>query len=337
MLKFLQYTLNSLNEERAVQPANEEHVLAHAWNHLVGKGVVRHGDDNTQRINKEVEKAQTDKDHPLHISNTPATMFRGGKKNKASYHAELKNAANTINTWSKHKKLKKAIEGKHQARVLGTEKGEVSETWQKHGATGSATRTSKSDLAIYDPKGKESAGINVSLKKAGGSQLVAAQSKENLALHHHAATTMIEQHYGDKSEKEKKKIHAGIMAHATTLSNMMKEQKGKPKAEQDEIVKRGNGMIKEFHARYPHLNYHLRKEAATGMGKFNRSHHAAHFFGKIASGKGGASISHHTDREMDDIYSGPLPRMSIGAHPRINSKGKPVTQREGRLRLDVRK
>jgi len=337
MFRFNEYIQNLISEERVVQPANEEHVLAHAWNHLVGNGIVRHGEDNSKRIQKQLQSAETDKDHPLHFSKTPAQMFRGGKKDKASYHTELKHAANTINTWSQHKKLKKAIEGKHRARVLGAEKGDVSEVWQKHGATGGGTRTSKSDLAIYDPKGKESAGINVSLKKAGGSQLVAAQSKENMALHHHAANTMIEQHYGNKSAKEKAKIHAEVMDHASKLSSMMKEQKGKPKAEQDEIVKKGNSMIKQFHAKYPHLNYHLRKEAATGMGKFNGSHHAAHFFGKIATGKGGASISHHGDREMDNIYNGPLPRMSIGAHPRIDSKGKPAAQREGRLRLDVRK
>lgn len=338
MFKFKEYiVLGFLSEERVVQPANEEHVLAHVWNHLVGKGIVRHGVNNTNRIDKEVKEAQSNKDHPLHFSKTPTEMFRGEKKDKASYHAELKNAANTINTWSQHKKLKKAIEGRHRARVLGAERGDVSDTWKQHNATASATRTSKSDLAIYDPKGKESTGINISLKKAGGSQLVAAQSKENLALHHHAAKTMIEQHYGDKSEKEKTNIHSEVMSHAVTLSNMMREQKGKPKADQDVIVKTGNASIKEFHKKYPHLNYHLRKEAATGMGKFNGSHHAAHFFGKISTGKGGASINHHGDKEMDDIYNGPLPRMSIGSYPRINSKGKQVTQREGRLRLDVRK
>ena len=334
MKTFIQF----LSEERITQPANEEHVLAHAWNHLVGSGIIRHGEDNTKRIQKELEKARTDKNHPLHFSKTSSTMFRGGKRDSKSYYSELEHSANTINTWAHHPKLKKAIENRHQARVLGAEKGEVSETWVRHGATGAGTKTSKSDIAIYDPKNKnKSEGINVSLKKAGGAQLAAAQSKETLALHDHAAKTMIAQHYGDRPKEEQDRIHSEVLAHAHALADMQREQKGKSREEQQKIIKKGNQMIKDFHAKYPHLNYHLRREAATGMGKFDESHHSAHFFGKIASGKGAASINHHTDKEMDDVYHGPLPRMSIGAVPRTNRKGKPAAQREGRLRLDVRK
>lgn len=333
MLNFL----NFLTEERTVNPANEEHVLAHAWNHLVGKGIIKHGEDNTEAINSEIEKAKKNKNHPLHVSKAAEVsgMFRGGKVDADSYHRELQNAGRTINAWSKHKKLKKAIQKGHTATVLGAARGELSDTWNKHGATGSATKTSKADLVIRDPKGKVEEGINLSLKKTGGSQLVAAQSKENMALHDHAARTMIAQHYSHLSQKEQDDIHAEVMSHASHLSGVMRKMKGRPKAEQDEMVKSANKKIKKFHGKYPHLNFHLRKEAATGMGKFGGSGHSAHYFGKIATDKGEASINHHEDEEMHGVYNGPLPRMSIGAHPRINSKGKPAAQREGRLRMDV--
>ena len=338
MLNFLQYIKEEfLLEERKVNPANEEHVVAHAWNHLVGNGIVKHGEDNTEAINSEIEKAKKNKNHPLHVSKAAGVsgMFRGGKVDADSYHRELENAGRTINTWAQHPKLKKAIKKGHTASVLGSARGELSDTWQKHGATGSATKTSKADLVIKDPKGKAEEGINLSLKKTGGSQLVAAQSKENMALHDHAARTMIAEHHSHLSQKEQDAIHGEIMSHASYLSGVMRKMKGRPKAEQDEMVKSANKKIKAFHGRYPHLNFHLRKEAATGMGKFGGSGHSAHYFGKIATGKGEASINHHEDEEMHNVYNGPLPRMSIGAHPRINSKGKPATQREGRLRMDV--
>jgi hypothetical protein len=348
MLNFLQFILEEfLNEERTVRPANEEHVLVHAWNHLVGKGKIKHGEDNSKTISKELNKAETDKDHPLHFSNAKnvSGMIRNTdakpKEINNSYHRALKHAGSTINTWAQHPLMKKSIEEKHIARVVGSEKGDVSDTWHRHGADKGATRTSKADVIIKSPKAKEGEkGINLSLKQAGGSMLLGAAVNENRALHDHAAQQMIKTDFAHKSQKEKDSIHSEVMAHADDIGKIQKQLKVSKTPDDQKVLRiNGNKKIQKFHAKYPTLNYHLRKEAATGMGKFDGSGHSAHFFATTATEKGGATINHHTDKDMENIYRAPLlPRLVAATAGRISKKtGKPAPTRDARVVYDNRK
>jgi hypothetical protein len=137
---------------------------------------------------------------------------------------------------------------------------------------------------------------------------------------------------------EKDKIHDEIMSHASNIAQIQQKMKGQSAEAQAALVNQGTQQIKAIHQKYPTLNYHLRKEAATGIGKFGvNSGHAAHFFVTTATPKTPAKVYHYEDPGMEkNVYQGPLPRLSIGAIPRINSKGKPATPREGRLRMDQR-
>jgi DNA-binding protein H-NS len=279
---------------------------------------------------KEIHKAKVDEKHPLHFKNAPEDGFVGGKKtdhHKSSYYYEHENAVHTVHSMAHHDGFSKAIKQKHLAIPMGTHKGEVSAIWKKYGATNG---TSKSDIAIIDPKRDKAAGIRVSMKKGVGSQLMSAGPEETQATYHYAASKMLEKEkkYARKPSTEKAAIHADIMKSIKKVATHFNSMKEADEPKKKEHATSAQKLVSGVHEKYPELNAHVRQEATTGEGKFGSidSPHAAKYLIKSSDGKKGAQVKRYD--EID--YNGSVPRASVG-------KGYTNTgSRSGVLRIDER-
>lgn len=306
---------------------SDEHAHARIWNHMTDKGIA-HDKDAMQ---KEFGKAKTDVKHPLHFNNAKDHEgFVGGKKtaaHKAAYHAEHENAIHTVHGLANHPDFKKAVKNKHQAQVTGGGKGEVSDTWKKYGATKGAT--SKTDIAIMDPKSKNGEGIRLSMKKGGGSQLMSAGPEETNAVHHVAAHEMLNSHpkYAKMSAPKKAEIHAGIMKKVQEAGKHLNAMRTAKDSELQGLKQKAQKALDTVHNEHPDLNHFVRKEATTGRGKFGEgSPYAASYIVKSAAGKKGVSISH-----VDKVnFEGPRPRASLPKG--TTSAGR----RSGNVKVDER-
>lgn len=305
MLTFNEHVL--LTESAAKSGYSDEHAFTHVWNHMVNHGLTH----NKEAMNAELNKAKTDKTHPLHPSNIPSAGFKGGKKTPeaiSDYHRELSDAVHTVHAIAKHPDFKTAVKEKHQAKVMGASRGEISDTWKKHGATKGAV--SKSDVSISKPGSSEGSGLRLSMKKGGGSQLMSAGPEENKAVHDHAAREMLNSHpdYAKKTEKEKNVIHASIMSKMDEVTHHMNAMKTASPEKQQEHKNKAQAALDAVHNAHPHLNAFVRKEATTGRGKFGAdSPHAASYLVKSATGGKAASVQH-----VDEVdHSGPRLRASL--------------------------
>lgn len=312
-----------IKEEEDKGKYSDEHAHANLFNHMVklGKGHDR------DAINRELESAKTDENHPLHFKNVSSEGFPGKKKDekhREAYHRELATAADTIHALHHHPDFKTAIKEKHVAKVLGAEKGKVSDTWKKHGATKGAT--SKADVSIVNPNDKTGSGLKLSMKKGAGSQLMSAGSEETNAAHDVAAREMLNHHpkYKDLSNKEKEEHHAHIMGKIKEVGKHVDAMKGASREQQQEHKKAGQAALDHVHDQYPELLHHLRKEAATGRGKFGEhSPMAASYLVKSTQGKKKANITHV---DNVDFGNGPRPRVALP-----KGEGRP-----GNVKLDER-
>ncbi len=287
---------------------SDEHAHARVWNHMVGKGIA----NDKEAMKAEMADAKSNRKHPLHFSNAPDDGFPGKKKtsvHEAAYYKEHDTAVETVDALAKHKHFKKAVKEKHKAKVMGSETGQVSETWKKHGAGKGIAATSKSDIAIVDPKGKGD-GLKLSMKKGGGSQLMSAGPEETKAVHDHAAKEMLETHpkYKRLSKKDKEAVHSDIMSGVSKVTKHMVNMKTADS--KDEITEErhaGQKALDKVHNKYPELNSYVRKEATTGQGKFGKdSINSATYLVKSAEGKKGAEVKH-----VDEVdYEGPKLRVS---------------------------
>ena len=305
MLTFNEHIL--LSESAAKSGYSDEHAFAHTWNHMVSHGLTH----DKEAMHSELKKAKTDTKHPLHANNIPSAGFKGGKKSPeaiSDYHRELSDAVHTVHAIAKHPDFKQAVKEKHQAKVMGASRGEISDTWKKHGATKGAV--SKSDVSIHKPGSHEGSGLKLSMKKGGGSQLMSAGPEENKAVHEHATKDMLNSHpdYAKKSEKEKNAIHASVMKKMDVVTHHLNAMKNASPQEQQEHKNKAQAALDAVHNEHPHLNTFVRKEATTGHGKFGvNSPHAASYLVKSASGGKSASV-HHVN-EID--HSGPRLRASL--------------------------
>lgn len=318
MLSFKEYTL--ILEAKAGISYSDEHAHANVWNHMVNKGIAHDKD----AMAKELQKAKTDKKHPLHFDNAKDEGFVGGKKTKEShesYHAELETAAHTVHALANHKDFKKAVKEKHKAVVMGGARGTISDTWKKHGATKGAV--SKADIAIKHPTNEKHEGIKLSMKKGGGSQLMSAGPEENRAVHDHAAREMLDTHpkYAKLPKKKKDEIHANIMDHMHKIEKHVNAMKT---ASRDAMQKHKNDaqkLMNHVHDTHPELNHFVRKEATTGRGKFGHgSAHSASYLVKSSTKGKGAEVKHVDEHD----YSGSRPRIAL-------PKGE---GRSGNIKLD---
>jgi len=285
----------------------DEHAHVKVWNYMTEKGIAR----DKEAMKKELEIAKTDKTHPLHFKNAGKEGFTGGKKtkdSKNSYHAELETAMNTVHAMATHKDFAKAVKEKHKAKVMGGAKGNVSDTWKKYGATKGAT--SKTDIAIYDPKKGEHEGIRLSMKKGAGSQLMSGGPEENNATHHHAALEMLNNHpkYAKLSSEKKKEIHDHIMGNMKKAGKHVDAMRTASREDMIKLKNKAQKHIDIAHDAYPELNHYVRKEAMTGEGKFGKgAAHTASFLVKSMSGSKGAKVVHVDEHD----HEGSRPRVAL--------------------------
>jgi hypothetical protein len=324
---FKEFISESLILEAKEGAYSDEHAHARVWNHMTNLGIAH----DKEAMQKEYGKAKVDKKHPLHFDNAKDHEgFVGGKKtaaHKTAYHAEHENAIHTIHGLATHPDFKKAVKGKHRAEVTGGGKGELSETWKKYGATKGAT--SKTDIAIMNPKSKNGEGIRLSMKKGGGSQLMSAGPEETNAVHHVAAHEMLNTHpkYAKLPQKKKDEIHSGIMSHVKKAGTHLNAMRTAKDSELQGLKQKAQKELDTVHNEHPELNHFVRKEATTGRGKFGEnSPFAASYIVKSAAGKKGVSISHVDKMNFD----GPRARASL---PKGMSGGQ---RRSGNVKLDER-
>lgn len=286
---------------------NDEHATKHMWNHSV-----LHGIKDGDKLANEIEKAKQDPSHPLSFENATGDGFTGKKKLEAhrdSYYDELHTAAKTVGGLLKHPDFHDAFKKKHMARVMGGERGELSERWVKHGAKG-ASATSKPDLAI-GANGEEHKGLLLSLKKGGGSQLASSGPAEFAAMHEHAIEHMLADHpkYKGMNTAQKDEIHRSFMSGISQVRAHMDAAKGKARDNKRPHVTEANKILDKLHGNHPELNHYLRLEATSGEGKFGKgSAHAASHIVIGATDKEGAKIKRI--HEVD--HTGAKPFISLG-------------------------
>jgi len=299
--------IGPLDEAQSGVSYNDEHAHANIWNHMVGKGIAH----DKPSMMKELEKSKNDKNHPLHFNSAEDKGFTGGKKTKEaehSYHSEHETAVHTIHALANHPDFKKAIKEKHKAKVMGGDRGTVTDTWKKHGATKGAT--SKADVSIHNPNDNNHSGIRLSMKKGGGSQLMSGGPEENNAVHDHAAREMLNNHpkYKNLPQKKKDEIHSGIMKDMGSVAKHLNSMKTSSRSEMEHHRDEAQKAMNSAHDRHPELNHFVRKEATTGEGKFGKgsAQAASHLVKSSTAGKE-AKVS-HVDQQT---YEGPRPRIAL--------------------------
>ena len=308
MLRFTTW-LNeeALYEAKSGESYNDEHAHVNVWNHMVSKGIAH----DKKKMTAELDKAKTDKKHPLHFDKADDAGFTGGKKTqaaKASYHAEHETAMHTVHALANHPDFKKAIAEKHKATVMGGAKGDVTDTWKKHGATKGAT--SKADVSIHKEGSSHHEGLKLSMKKGGGSQLMSGGPEENKATHDHAAREMLNNHpkYKKLSKEKKDEAHSHIMKKMDEVGKHLNKMKTTPRTQWEGHRKAAQKALDDVHDKHPELNHYVRKEATTGEGKFGKgSATAASHMVKSGQGNHGAEVKHVKDVD----YSGKRPRAAL--------------------------
>jgi hypothetical protein len=289
-------------EEAKGSGYDDEHALAHVWNHTTG---------THKNAVKEVEKAKTDESHPLHFKNASHEGFVGGHKkaeHKHAYHKELEHAAKAVESIKKHPTFKKSHEAGDKAEVKGKDRGALSHTWHHHGAKNA---TSKEDISIGKHK--------ISLKK-GDSQLMSAEGAETKATYHQATSEAIK--HGHMTHKEAEEVHHKIHKVAHHMDAMKHSKSDKETEHHKEEAQK---HINEIHHKHKHLLQHVAHEAATGHGKFGGEGAKGTARHLITTTKHGDTHVHDTKTGKDPIEVG-IPRV---AKPK--GHGRP-----GNLKLDYR-
>ena len=291
---------------------NDEHAVKNVWNHFVNNSPKAL--NNKGSMMDEIEKAKTDKNHPLHFDNQTNEGFSGKKKtdlHRDSYYEELKRAVHTVHGLANHPEIKNSINEKQQMRVSGASRGKLSSIWAKNGATNA---TSKADVII----GEGNKARNISLKK-GDSQLMSAQPEEMTATYEHAVnehmkvnTNFTEQH------KEE------VMGKIAQVHKHLHAMNGATPEEKENLRKKAQNIINGIHKEHPKLIDHFAHEASTGHGKFGRNQEGTARF-LVTTTENGAHV-HDTETNNKPIVPGAVPRV---ASPK--GDGRP-----GNLKLDYR-
>jgi hypothetical protein len=235
---------------------NEEHAVMHVWNHFSSKGGEH---PSVEDMHAEIEKAKTDRNHPLHIRHRADHEFSGKisgnnkrvgtkesrKQAKQTYYQNLRDAAHTVHALANHRDFRSHWKNKDKIEHAGKAKPELSEHYKSKGVRG-AGATSKGDaLIIRSSKGGSKGVKALSFKKTGGSQLMSSSPAEFHAIYHHALKQM------------KKDSHQNLKKLETARNHMEKGEHEK-----------ANKIVQDLHEKHPHLIHHVTHEALTGNGKF---------------------------------------------------------------------
>ena len=298
--------------EKPTLKYSDEHAHVKIWNHMVNSGIA----NDKGAMSLELERAKKDKNHPLNFNRAEEKGFIGmkGKKTKLhepSYYEQLSNAIDTVHALANHPHFRKAVQEKHAATVTGSsKKGQVSELWRSHNAT---EGTSKTDIAIVNPKSKAK-GIRISLKGGSNSQLMSAGPEENAAVHDYATRQMLNQspRYSGLSDAEKKRVHSEIMGHVEKANEVANTARNAPKSSMDRLKLEAQEHMNKIEKEHPALNPFLRREAATGEGKFGKdSPHTAAYIVKSSHGNRAPIV-----QPVDKInFQGPKIRVAKSKDP----------------------
>ena len=231
---------------------NEEHAVKHMWNHFSSKG---EDVPSVEDMHAEIEKAKTDRNHPLHIRHREDHEFSGkisgnnarvGTKEsrqqaKQTYYQNLRDAAYTVHALANHKDFRSHWKNKDKIEHAGKAKPELSDHYKSKGVRGTGA-TSKGDaLIIRSSKGGGKGVKALSFKKTGGSQLMSSSPAEFHAIYHHA-----------------------LKANPKNLKKLEIARRHMEKGEHE----KANKIVQDLHDRHPHLIHHVTREALTGNGKF---------------------------------------------------------------------
>lgn len=269
---------------------NDEHALRKTWNHFVthkkhGSEVKKHiesGDHAAalDHMKNEVEKAKSDPKHPLSF-NKAKRGFKGGKtsSDKDSYHKELDTAVHGVHTLAtQERRTANAAKKGLPMQNTGTGKSSVTKEWGKSGAKNT---TPKRDVEIHDPKNKKH-GIGISLKKAGGSQLMSGGPEETHATIKHASKQLgKEMRKSGKSKEEVESKTKDIHARSERASKAIKAMERGSSERKSALKQVAQRHYDRMHDAHPGLAKHIGSEASSGSGKFGKS---------VSSGSGGASV-----------------------------------------------
>jgi len=319
MLTFSDY--QSL-QEATKSGYSDEHALSALWNHAVTHPEASRLLSSPEHLHREIEAAKKDKKHPLNFANA-TDGFTGGKKpeHEAAYYNELRHAAHAVHGMANHPSFKKAVAQKYQARVTGSEAGQLSDTWKSSGAKNT---TSKADIVLSHPKKPEER-MGISLKK-GDSQLMSAEPNEFHATYSHAVAQHAKANRGFTAQH-----HREVMGHVEKIqSNLNAMQYTNDRNELHRLRDEAQQHMNDIHEKHPGLLQHVAHEAATGHGKFGHGETgtATHLVTTIA---GQAPHIHDTETNNQPIKVG-IPRIALPKGKK--NKKKSDENRPGNVKMD---
>jgi len=296
----------------AATGVNDEHAMAHLWNHGIKKYGKKHH-DKPELIHKDIDSAKKDKNHPLHHSNFHSSGFVNNNPHgkEEAYYKELHSSVAGYHALATHHKLTKRHAEKHHMEVSGSGRGELSDLWKKHKA---GNATSKADLVIRHPKNsKDHHGISV---KKGPSQIMSGHHSEWAATAEAAS-----KHAGHNSHQ-----HSEVMDHVHKMGKLAHGFENKSPMERGKRIAKIKHMHDELHKKFPHLAAHITHEASTGEQKFKSDEGRAHMI--LHHGSGGAHVTDLTSKKMPHIVS--KHRVSLKSHGSLkDSKGRHILDKHG--------
>lgn len=296
----------------AATGVNDEHAMAHLWNHGIQKYGKKHL-DNPDLIHKDIDSAKNNPNHPLHHSNFNPSGFVNnnphGKEN--AYYKELHSSVAGYHALATHAKLAKRHAEKHPMEVSGSGRGQLSDLWKKHNA---GNATSKADLVIRNPKNStDQHGISV---KKGPSQIMSG--------HHAEWAATVEA--ASKKAGHSPKQHSDVMNHVNQMGKLAHNFENQSPVARAKRIEKIKAFHHNLHQKYPNLANHITHEATTGEQKFKTPEGRAHMI--LHHGSGGAHVTDMTSSTPPSIVS--KHRVSLKSHGSLkDSKGRHILDKKG--------
>lgn len=309
----------------AATGVNDEHALAHLWNHGIKKyNGANHKNPDT--IHKDIDKARGNPNHPLHISNFHPSGFLGGHSHgkEGAYYKELHSSVPSYTALAKHPKTAKAHAQGHPMEVSGSGRGELSNLWKKHNA---GNATSKADVVIRNPKNAEDH-HGISMKK-GPAQIMSGHHAE------WAATMEAASNRAQKMGHHDAATHTHIMNQVNKIGKLAHGFETAKKGEQERRMNKIKTMHSTLHNQHPHMLGHMTHEAASGEQKFKSNEGRAHMV--LTAHENHAHIHDLTNPNAGNIPS--KTRVGIKSHGsggKVDRYGKKIPGKQSvAYRLDT--
>lgn len=295
----------------------DEHAVIRMWNHFSSSGRTHATpEEHIEHMHKEISKAESDSNHPLHISKVDKSEFTHGvngygdggsssvrERAHQTYHKNLRDAAHTIASMSRHPDFRHHWKSGDTLEGAGRTRPELSDTYKKAGVKG-AGATSKSDVITVKVRnrktGQEYKGVKtVSLKQGGGSQLMSSSPAEFEAIYTHA----LNKAFGKNLSEARTLTYRQAMEHIKRIRQHL--ERGEHE--------HADRLIGELH---DHLDKkgllrHVAEEALTGRGKFKGVEGTATHIATIGKGGEVSKADDYLDRHMQYMKR---PRATKGKH-----------------------